>query len=300
MANTLTNLSYTSLAQRAIDAFVRVIQPLTTFSTNFMQEGAIQGEEVKVLTIPTAASALSFSTEYTIQDSTATGVDIALNQRRYVSWNLTTQQIANNPQLNLERFAMQKGNQLAIAVVQNIWSTITAANFGDNAGDKLTSTAANFDTDDVIDIAQKCDSKNWPQENRMLFLNPIYYNALLKDVNIKASYAFGSQGPQESGEIMRNLFGFDLYMSNIIPGNSENLVGFAIHPQAISVASRVLVPDDPANVLDFEVITDDELGVALGMKAWHVPSTDQTNRVLEFSYGHSVTDSNAVVRVLSA
>src|ERR1051326_6214025 len=112
MANVLTNLTFTILAQRALEAFVSMRTPVQAFARNF-GEGEIQrGDKVKVLFVDADTAAANdwvAVTGYTMDESDADGLDISINKRKFVSWSLTTQELANNPQINMERWARQKG-----------------------------------------------------------------------------------------------------------------------------------------------------------------------------------------------
>lgn len=298
MANTLTNTLNTLLAQKALEAFTAALTPLRAFSTNFSEAEVQRGDKVKVLWVNAAAVAQDFSDPgtYTIQDSTAEGLDITINKRKYVSWHLTTEQMANNPQVNLERFARQKGFQLAKAVIQDIWSLVTSANYG---AASFTGVPASFDNDDVADLEVVCDEADWPQMERSLILKPSYYGNLVKDAAV-AGILGVSSSPVISQSRIDTLHNFDLYKSTLVPDNSENLIGMAVHPDAILMAMRVLRPEPNTALNDFQVFTDPGTGMSITLREWYEPSTDQMNRVLECNYGRRTGNTAALKRLVSA
>ena len=298
MANTLTNTLYTMLARKALDAFVTAITPLKAFSNNFSDEVVERGDKVKVLFVDAASAALTFTDPgtYTIQDSTATGLDITINQRRYVSWHLTTEQLANNPQVTLDRFARQKGFALAKAVLQDIWSLVTLANYGAAI---FTGLPATFNNDDVADMEATLDDALWPMSERALILKPTYKAALVKDVAIAGDLGV-DQSPVISRSEIRELHNFMLYKSALVPTNGENLIGMAAHPDGILCAMRVLRPEPNAVLNLFEVLTDPESGITLTLREWFDPDTDQTRRVLEANYGRRVGNTGGIKRLTSA
>lgn len=298
MANTLTNTLNTLLAQNALNAFTAALTPLRAFSTNFSEAEVSRGDKVKVLWLNAAAAAQDFSDPgtYTIQDSTAEGLDITINKRKYVSWHLTTEQMANNPQVNLERFARQKGFQLAKAVIQDIFSLVTNANYG---AASFTGGAASFDNDDVADLEVVCDDADWPEMERGLILKPTYHGNLVKDAAVAGIMGVASS-PVISSSRIDTLHNFDIYKSTLIPDNSENLVGMAVHPDAILMAMRVLRPEPNTALDDFQVFTDPGTGMSITLRQWYEPTTDQTNRVLECNYGRRTGNTAALKRLVSA
>jgi hypothetical protein len=298
MANTLTNTLYTSLARVALEAFVTEITPLMAFSTNFSADTVERGDKVKVLFVDAATAALVFTDPgtYTVQDSTAQGLDITINQRRYVSWHLTTEQMATNPQVVLERFARQKGFALAKAVLQDIWGLVTLANYGAAIFSGLPTT---FNNDDVADMEATLDDALWPMSERSLILKPAYKAALVKDVAIASDLGVDNSPLVQESRIQR-IHGFNLYKSALVPANAENLIGMAAHPDGILVAMRVLQPE-PNDVLNFfEVLTDEKTGITLTLREWFDPITDRTIRVLECNYGRRPGNTGGIKRLTSA
>lgn len=305
MANTFTNLAHTILANRALMAFVSKLAPLGIFSTDFSAEAVQRGEKVKVPWFSEASAAQDFNGTYTIQGATAEGLDVTINKRKFVSWGLTTEEMATIPQANLDRFAMHKGNALAKAVLQDIFSIITAANYGSTAysqgsgGDVVTVTAANFDSAEITQLLECCDTDNWPEDNRGLVLNPAYHAALLGDADIVGTNGIRADNVLADGKV-REVAGFQLHKCNVIPGNSENLVGFAAHPDAIMVAMRSLVPESMPGSPAVKVLSDANTGISIVLREWFDPDSDTAKRVLECNYGFAKGNGDAIKRIKSS
>jgi hypothetical protein len=196
----------------------------------------------------------------------------------------------------MDMFVEQKAFQLAKAFLQDVWSVITAANYGAAAS---TGVAANFDYDDVVDIGTVCDTADWPEFMRTLILKETYYGSLLKDAGISDASAIGTTSAVQEAVIPR-LAGFDVMKSTLIPANGENLVGFAANPDAILLASRVLRPEDPSGLINFDVMTDPDTGISAAYREWTDPDNDSTKRVLEFNYGYLLGNASAIKRIVSA
>lgn len=305
-ANSFTTLTNTIIASLALEAFTKRLTPLMAFATNFSNEAVQRGDKVKVCFVSAASAATDFSGSYAVQGSTAEGKDITIDKRKYVSWGLTTEELATQPQLNLERFAKQKGNALAKAVLVDIWSLITAANFGSSAysqgsgGDVVTVTAANFDSTEVSQLLECCDVDDWPEEDRALVLSPAYYAALFNDADVIGT--LGLNGGSALGDgVIRGMLGFDIYKSNVIPANAENLTGFAANPNGILIAMRSLIPEaNVANRPMVQPLTDPESGITIVMREWFSPEDDTTKRVLECNYGYLKGNADAVKRIKSS
>jgi hypothetical protein len=299
MANALTNTTDTIITDAAIEAFDAAIAPLRAFAVNASPEPAQRGDKVKVLQIPLQDAGGDFvaANGYVMQDADATGLDITLNKHKYVSWALTDQEIAINPQVDIEKFGRQKGFQLAKLVIQDIWSLITNANFGAAA---FTGAAGTFDADDVVDIRTVCATADWPEMLRSLVLKETYVGALLKDNAIQDSSASGMPEAIQDGAVNR-ISGFDLFESTLIPANGENLVGFAVWPSAILVAMRYLMPQEGNKYFQAAPITaPDGSGFTLGFRDWYDENYGQRRRVLECIYGYAKGDGAALKRLVSA
>jgi hypothetical protein len=304
MANSFTNLTHTVLAAKALEAFRERLLPLTAFATDFSAEAAQRGDKVKVAYVSASDAAADFAGTYTVQDADMEGLDITIDKHKFVSWGLTDKEISTQPMLNLERFAMQKGYQLAKAVFQDVLSLVTAANYGDDeiasgTGDKLTSSATNFDSDDVIDIGTACDTDGWPDAFRSLILAPAYYGNLLKDGDLKDASASGTTGPVQRG-MLPDVAGFAVHKTSLIPGNSENLVGFAAHPDAILCAMRYLAPQAGHGYANAQPLTDADTGVTIGFREWYDNDTGTMKRVLECVYGYRKGNALGIKRIESA
>lgn len=304
MANTLTNLTHTVLADMALEAFTAALSPLNVFANDFSADAVQRGDKVKVFYTGAADAAQTFAGTYTIQDADASGLDITIDKHEFVSWGLTDKELSTQPQLNLERFARQKGFQLAKKVFQDILSVVTASNYGNTeisagVGTKLTSTAANFDADDVVDLRTACSNSDWPEMERALILTPSYTGNLLKDASIQDASAFGSSSPIREAAIGR-LAGFDVLESSLIPGNSENLTGIVAHPDAILCAMRYLQPQSSATMEDAGPATDPATGMTIGFRKWYDNDTGTMKSVLEAVYGYRTGNTAAIKRIVSS
>src|SRR5258705_4961385 len=219
MAITFTNTSSVILTTAALEAFTAALQPITSFATSLDAAAAQRGSSVRVTFIPSQADATDFGGDYTVNSgSAATGVDILINRWKYVSWPMSDVEVRLNQLVNIQMFGRQYGWKLGKAVLQDIWSIVTNAIFGAAV---FTGASTLFDSDSVVDIDSALDTFYWPDMDRKLILNNLYYNALIKDPAVKQAQAIGmagASGPLQSGHLP-NLLGIEVFESMLVPGN---------------------------------------------------------------------------------
>jgi hypothetical protein len=298
MANEITGINDDILSKSVLDGFVAEVIALTAFTTSFSADAVKKGEKVSVPRVGTqdAAATKTSHGAYTLQDSDSDAVEISIGQPVYVSSALDDSEVANSSALNLDLYGKSKGAKLAQKVLADILGTITNANFGAAA---LTSTAGNFDADDTVDLKVVCDQANMPMELRALVLGPTYVGALLKDNSIQNASAFGSAAPVRDGSIGR-ISGFDLFGSNLVPANAENLVGFAAHPSALAIAMRYLKPQEGNTYSAAYPVTDSKTGITIGVREGYDNLTGRKYRIWEAAYGYSVGIAAGLKRIVSA
>jgi len=296
MANSITGINDDILAQSVLEGYTTAIAPLAAFTTDFSSEAARRGEKVSIMRDNSAIDAALDKTThgaYTVQDADSDSIELTLGQPKYVSWGLDDVEIASSSLLTMEKFGRRKGNLLAKTVLQDIFSEITNANFG---AASVVSTAANFDEDDVADIAEDCDSADWAQDDRYLVLSPAYIAALRKVGAIKDTSGYGYNAIQ-SGDIPM-LHGFKVIMSNAIPGNAENLTGFATDGNGIASAFRYLQPQQGHNYNRAEALVG-EGGITLGLRDWYSEDSGVRKNVIETVYAFETGISTGIKRITS-
>jgi hypothetical protein len=285
------------IARNILRGFTAGIAPLAALSTSFSNDAARPGETIKIIRDNTAIDSVqtkSLGAAYTIQDCDADKVDITLGMPQYVSWSLDDAEVAKASGISIELFGFRKGNALSKAVMQNILGVVTNANYGAAA---FTGAASTFDEDDVADIAKVCDDADIPEENRVLMLSNGYIAALRKSGAIKDTSGYGFNAIQSGNVPM--LHGFRIIKSNIIPANSENLVGFACDPAAIVSAFRYNAPQAGHKYNRAEAVVG-EGGMTLGLRDWYDENTGTRRMLMEAVYGKAVGIAAGLKRLVSA
>jgi hypothetical protein len=298
MANAITNINDDILSKAVLDGFVAAITPLTAFSTSFSNEAVKKGDKVSIPRVGTqdAAATKTTHTAYTLQDSDSDAVEITLGQPVYVSSALDDVEIASSSVLSLEMYGKSKGAVLAKKIFQDIFSKVTNTNYGAAA---FTGLASTFDADDVVDIRTACSQADMPEDMRALILGPTYVGNLLKDNAIQSNSAFGSSTPIKDGSIGR-LVGFDVFESNIIPNNSENLVGVAAHPAGLAIAMRYLQPQSGNTYSAAYPVSDAKTGITIGVREGYDNLKGVKYKIWECVYGYEVGIAAGIKRIISA
>ena len=297
MANSIAGINDDIISQAVLEGYTTAIAPITALTADFSDEAARRGEKVSIMRDNTAIDAALDKTThgaYTVQDADSDAVEITLGQPKYVSWGLDDTEIANSSVLSMEKFGRRKGNLLAKTVLQDIWSEVTAANFGTAS---FVGAASTFDEDDVADVAEDCDSADWAQDDRYLVLSPAYIAALRKAGAIKDTSGYGYNAIQ-SGDIPM-LHGFKVIMSNAIPANGENLTGFATDGNGIASAFRYLAPQEGHKYNRAEALVG-EGGITLGLRDWYSEDDGVRKNVVECVYGYETGITTGIKRITSA
>ena len=295
MSNTLTTMQARIFADSALAKFNQFLAPISAFSVGFNAEAARKGDTIRVPVFPTSTAG-AFGGDYSGTDRTVTGVDISLNQHVFDSVAFTDRELAESPADYFAGMGAQLGKAVARKVLETVMADITAANFGDAAGDKLVVAEASFAATSVTSIRQKLAAKGISAMDAALVLSIGNYASLLNSNNVLA-YALGSNDAVSKGEI-KNLYGFSRAIeSNIIPSNSEALSGFACAKQAIGVGMRYLAPQSSVGLIDAGMVTEPETGITLGIRVIPEPLAGQVHYAVECLFGHAVTDGSSLVRI---
>lgn len=233
---------------------------------------------------------------YEFGDSYAQGVrEVTVNKRKYQPLSISSAQFARQPQLNLEEVGKQKGDKLAEDIVTDILSFITAANFGAAV---YTGLASTIDFDVVNEtIGAACDQAKWRKAGRSLALHSAYYRRIVGDLKDASLYA--SSDPVKKG-VLEGVAGFDVYSEDSIPGNAENLVGFAAYKSAMLIGFSPVQPKDEGRIVEYQTMSDEDTGLTLEYRRWFDPDADMEKSVIECNYGYDLGEAAALKRIISA
>jgi hypothetical protein len=301
MATTISSeLKLNVVLDSALMALRESLLPINAFSTVYNSVPLQGTDKISVPFFPLATDATSdFDGTYSFNDSNAINSrEITVNKRKYQALSFTSSELARQPYFNPEQFGFLKGRKLAEDILRDILGVVTLANFG---APILTSAASAFDSDDLISMKTTLDQSKWAKSSRTLIIDNAYEGALLKDAGIKNAAAVGTASAIQNGRLPQ-IAGFDVVGTNLIPGNSQNLVGMVALPEAILVAFSPIKPSPGVlnHLTAYEVAVDPETGLTIEYRSWADPDTDTEKQVLEVNYGFALGHAAALKRIVSA
>ena len=297
MANTITDLKAVRISQNALLPWMETLLPLSAFSTNFSPDAADKLDTVKVPVIGAPSASSDYAGDYTANaDSEASSVAVTLDRHKYKTVHLTAKEAATTSIPLLEKLVTTAAQQLAIDVMSDIFTSITAANFGTPAIPAIS--AEDFGYKTIIKIREACAAAKMPQDSRALVLDNSYFSALLADDIVAKSFItpLAQQGVVEAK--VNRIAGFNVYEPGCVPDNGENLVGFAAHPSSLAIAMRYLTPI--ANYDEAGAVTDPVTGLTFGYLRYTDTKSNKVYITLEALYGFKVVRPAGLQRIVSA
>lgn len=295
MANTLTNVKDIKVAQSALKPFRAALTPLRAFSTNFSPEPADKLDTVRVPVVGAPSDSSDFAGNYTANaDSTVTVIPVQLNRHKYKTVHVTAREAAETALNVLETLVASAVKQLAQDVLQDIFSEITAANYGAPSIPAVAASA--FDYKKVLSVREACSIAKMPVTDRALVLDGAYFTNLLADDVIAKSFYLPITQPGVVEAQIRRIGGFDVHETVILPENGEKLVGFASHPSGMAVAMRYLVP--VAEYDEAGAVTDPETGLTFGYLRYTETNSNRIFVTVEALYGFKPAIADGIKRIV--
>ena len=296
MSNTLTNVKDIKVAQKALMPFMANLLPVTAFSTDFSPAPADKLDTVRVPLIGAPTTSSDFAGDYSANaDSTVTVVPVTLNRHKYKTVHITARESAETSLNALEALVEAAAQQLAQDVLVDIFSCITAANFGAPGIGALAATA--FDYKKVLSLREACGNAKMPPNPRSLVLDAGYYTNMLADDVVAKSFNLNLNAPAVTEGMVKRIAGFNLHETSLIPSDhAEKLVGFAAHSSAVAVAMRYLQP-----VADYQqagAVTDPSTGVTFGYLRFTDARANKIFVTLECLYGFAPAKTDGLKRIV--
>ena len=234
----LNGIFLAQIAQQSLQFLANAFAPLRGITTDFSTDIASAGQSVttRFATVPSVVDITSAGYAPVAGDTTAR--TITLDQHRGVTLGFTDIEVLQSS-INFERlFLAPMVQALGADMFGQLWNLVTAANF---ATTPLSSSAANFDRGDVIDLGVTLtQTVKAPLMGRSVILNPAYYGAISKTF-ISADVP-GITPFKADGTVPR-VSGFDIYQTDLADANGEALAGFACHSSALIMAARRVNPE---------------------------------------------------------
>ena len=295
MANSLGGINLAQISEQALDYLSNQFHPLRAFARDFSTDISGAGESVTTR-VPSSMTAVDLSSGYTAQDVTSSAVTCTLNKFKGHSAAYTDMEVskAGNFDWLSSQFLAPALEVTLDAVMDDLLALVLNANFSSNE----VITAANFDADEVADLAADLTTAKCPKTERALILPPSYYSSIQKDSIIQDSSSFGASDAVQENAAQR-VHGFNLYEYTGIPTNSENLAAIALHPSALVLAART-----PAAPTDGSVqvsdIQDPTTGLPIQLRTFYDNVAGKHYLTMGVLYGVAVGNGAALKRIKSA
>lgn len=287
---TYTNFNDELFSQKVLEGFVKKLALFRAFSTNFSAEAISRRGDTVLVPLIASVTATTFAGSYAVCGGALSSVTVSINKHKHAPVGQDDLTAANSSIANLERFAFQQGKGLATLVMQDILTLCTTANFS-----LATTALANNALADTHIRAGRLllNQADAPDDNRVLLLDCVPYDALLGITDIRQALNTKLDGsPVQEGYVGR-ILGFDLgELNNLFPsGNS--VMGLAAHASAIAIAMRYLQPQRPEKYDRAESLADDATGLVVGLRDHYDTNTGTRYVNLEANYGFTTGITNA-------
>lgn len=287
---TYTNLNLSRLANAALDSFTKRMLPLNAFSRSFSPESVTRtrGNVVLVPLVGTL-TATTFGNSYAICGGTKSVVTVTISRHKVVHIGQHDLDAANNSESSLDSLFAQAGRALAQAVVEDVLTLVTTANFG-AVGSAVSSTDIGMAALRAGKLA--LDQANAPSDNRNCLIDAVGMDALLAVTNFIQASLFGDRAVVRDGNVNHAL-GMDFYTLNSSFTSAASVNAFFCTPEAIAIAMRYLEPQRPTSYDAAQAVTDPQTGATFGIRDYFDPGTGTRYVALEANYGYSTGITNA-------
>ena len=295
MANTLGGINIAQISEQSLDYLSTQFHPLRAFSRDFSADISGAGESVTTR-VPSSMTASDLSTGYAATDVTSTAITVTLNQFKGYSMAFTDMEVSKAGNFDwLSSVFLAPALEVTLdAVMDSLLALVLNSNFSANE----VITAANFDLDEVADLAADLTNVKCPKSDRALVLPSAYYASLAKDNLVQDASAYGNAGPIQDN-IVQKAHGFSIYEYTGIPANGENLAAIALHPSALCLAARQ--PAAPADgSVQVSDIVDPSTGLPIQLRTWYDNTAGKHYLAMGVLYGVAKGNGAALKRIKSA
>jgi len=297
MANTIAGANLAAIAEMSLQPLQSALLPLRAFTTDFSSDIAQRGASVttRYATNPTAQD---LSSGYSRTDTTLTAITTTLDTYYGFVWGFDDLERSKSS-INLnDTFIQPAAYAIAKKVFGDLWNLVNDTNYPAATATELTVTAANFDRDDVADIAQQLTTNGVSKSGRSLILAPGHYAALAKDLNAVDS---AGQSITIGENVIPRLHGFDVYESPECDGNGVNVAGLATGRQGMLMAARsVDIATEATRIVDFQNVVLPDLGLPVQFRKWYDPATGYLMYSMGVLYGVKFGIPSSGLKIVTA
>ena len=262
----LTSLNMTAVSKEVFPSLVSAIGPVLQSSVRVINDPAAKTTSVNVFAERTGAEFNQSTGSYTAAAAATTAIDVTFTE---VYDYLTVNKLVVN-QSSVD-FVMGVMPSMGRAIANKMFAMqnalVTAAAYTNTA---ITSTAANFDADDMADAARDLSIAKASKAGRFAVLTPAYTGNLSKDNSIQAAYAFGDDGVIKRNVIpMVHGFTINEVTDVVASGDVAALEGWVAAPEAFAVGFRPSFESaEFSTAASFGSYTEPTTGLTITTKIW--------------------------------
>jgi hypothetical protein len=289
MANDLSGF-LNVYAQESLPQLIANSPLFSSFTTDFSSAVASDGASV-ITRIPTATLALhDTATGFVAQSASSSAVTVTLKQKD-ITYDFTELEYTSDPNRIYNTFVPQMVTSFVDLVAQDVMSEVTVANFANYQ----SSSVAGYSGSAAFKSAQLLSTAKVPMAGRSLIVLPTVYESLAKDVS--PAYNIGNNDTVQNYRIMKYA-GFSVYEYANLPSNSETMIGFACHPSALAIATRL--PQTPMNFAgSISNLTDPASGFSVQFREWYSPDNGKYKLAATLIYGYQTGNGSALRRIIT-
>jgi hypothetical protein len=286
MANSLGSLTSNLISSIMLEATLKRLAPLRLMTSDFSGEALDFGQAIKVRTAtPASVADYNTSTGYVAANATTTDYTVTLDKHKHVTLAFNDQEYTGTKRGLIEEQVRVSAYALADQIIVDTLALVVAATFTNTTEFCLE---ASFDRAQLLKLRSSLNLAGAPDTNRLALLTTGAFTALTGDAKIISRDYSDSDNIDMGSGALRNVAGFSGVYE--VPSMAVATVrnGFALHPSALCIATRV--PKDPgiggANIPGvIENITDPNTGFTLQSRTWYDMKLGTMNQTWTVMYG---------------
>ena len=259
-------LNMEAVSRGVFPSLVTAIGPVLRNSIKVENVPGAKSTSVNIFAERTGSEFTQASASYSSSSAATTDVTVTFTEvYDYIKQN---QLVVNQTPVE---FAMAAVPVMGRAIAKKMFAMqnalVLAATYTNAA---ITSTAANWDADDMADAATGLDVALASTEGRYAVLTPTYTGSLSKDNAIQAAYAFGDDGVIKRN-VIPNVHGFEIAKVSSVAasGDVANLVGWLAAPEAFAVGFAPAIQNSRfGSSAIVGSYTDPTTGITITTKFW--------------------------------
>lgn len=279
---TYTNLDDEIFAQSALEGYTATLAPLAKFSIDWAPSPIPPGNTVLVPLVG-ALSATTFNGTYATTNGNMSAITVTINRHRFIGVGQSDLDRAGSSVAQLERFGRQQGAALAIAVFQDITTSLWNTT---NFGLATAVSVVDFGLAQIRAARRLLNTGKAPLMDRNVILDVDPFDNLLGITTFLQVNTAGTSESLREGKVGRAL-GFDVFETNGL-ALTLSAMGFFGHASAIAIAMRYLKPQEGNTYSIVDMLSDPSTGAVMGIREFYDNNRGELYRILESNYGYTV------------